>query len=285
MSVTSSDILVQAAYTGSFTLLAQKLADGADADALGDVDGLQGTPLLAASFRGHDSCVQALLEGRAQFDLPGRGGDWDTPLYNASIAGQLECARLLIDAGAQLHGHEFPPLYVAASHGQHSCVHLLLEAGASADEPVEDGFNPLCIAAEHGYAACVQALVDGRADVNYQLADLGNPLWLAAQGQHEEGDSGVEVNEEDAAGSYEECVSILLAANASVDGARAGDDMSTPLYVAAQNGHESVLRLLLEAGADRTITRFDGETPKEGACRNEHEGCVRLLNRNQQRRR
>ena len=271
----TADLLVQAAWSGSDRVLTQLLARvGADADAVGEVDGARGTPLLAASFRGQVRCVQALLAARAQIDLPGRGGQWDTALYNASMAGHAACVQTLLDGGASLQPDSvFPPLYVAANHGQPECVRLLLRANASIDVEHE-GLTPLCSSAQLGYAACVQALIDAGADVN--SGSHGTPLWLASQGVCNLDHDNRDVTEECGAEAYEECVRLLLAANASVDAAL-HEDSSTPMHVAAQNGNAPIVQLLLQAGADTTLCRSDGETPLDAAHRNGHSECVELL--------
>ena len=39
------------------------------------------------------------------------------------------------------------------------------------------------------------------------------------------------------------------------------DDGVTPLFIAAEEGHEAVVRALIEAGADVNKATDDGETP------------------------
>jgi ankyrin repeat protein len=39
------------------------------------------------------------------------------------------------------------------------------------------------------------------------------------------------------------------------------DDGTTPLYIAAQNGHEAIVRVLIELGADVKKAEDDGWTP------------------------
>ena len=51
----------------------------------------------------------------------------------------------------------------------------------------------------------------------------------------------------------------------------------TPLIIAAYNGHEAIVRLLLEAGADKEAKDNDGFTPLINAAYNGHEAVVRLL--------
>ena len=48
---------------------------------------------------------------------------------------------------------------------------------------------------------------------------------------------------------------------AGVDINKAEDKCVTPLLIAAQNGHEAVLRVLIEAGADINKAEDNGSTP------------------------
>jgi cytohesin len=51
----------------------------------------------------------------------------------------------------------------------------------------------------------------------------------------------------------------------------------TPLFVAAQNGHEAVLRVLIKAGADINKAKDDGVTPLFMAATLGHEAIVQIL--------
>jgi len=69
----------------------------------------------------------------------------------------------------------------------------------------------------------------------------------------------------------------LLGSNANVN-ARRTDDGSTPLYIAAQNGHTEVVKLLLDNNADVNATRlYYGDTPIQAAQRRRHFDIVKLL--------
>ena len=51
----------------------------------------------------------------------------------------------------------------------------------------------------------------------------------------------------------------------------------TPLLCAAQNGHEAIVRALMELGADINKARDDGVTPLYIGAQKGHEAVVRAL--------
>ena len=53
-------------------------------------------------------------------------------------------------------------------------------------------------------------------------------------------------------------------------------DGRTPLYIAAENGHEKYVSLLLKKGADRGLLD-NGSTLLDLAIKNQHEEYVRIL--------
>ena len=70
-------------------------------------------------------------------------------------------------------------------------------------------------------------------------------------------------------------VRALIQAGADIN--KADDDGATPLFMAAQQGHEAVVRALIKAGADVDKEMNDGAPPLRMAAKNDHKAVVREL--------
>ena len=61
---------------------------------------------------------------------------------------------------------------------------------------------------------------------------------------------------------------VRLLVEAGADKNQAMKDGATPLRIASQKGHAEVVRLLIEAGADKNQAMTDGATPLFILCQN-----------------
>ena len=67
---------------------------------------------------------------------------------------------------------------------------------------------------------------------------------------------------------------MLLEQEADID--KATNSGRTPLWIASQNGHGEVVRMLLEQGADIHLS-WQGQTPLQTARQKNHAEITRLL--------
>lgn len=106
------------------------------------------TPLIAAVFTQHKTCVQAML-AREGVDVNRADNGGATSLTYAVMLGDSSITELLIHAGADIEcrlKNGTTPLIVAAEHGHLSIVQLLLAAGANTKTVNLDGFSALEVA-------------------------------------------------------------------------------------------------------------------------------------------
>ena len=236
--------------------------------------------------------VKVLIEAGANVDnLYDRGQFYyGTPLCRAAISGRVEVCLELMKAGADVSLGN--PICYAARGGNVDCVQALINAGADVNLPNEN--SPLQIAAASGRVEIVKALIQAGADVNMRNESGKTPLFLASE-------ASLMPNPGD---NNPTCVLELLKAGADMNiasyvapsydpelvfqyfdvGPLPNKPLGvTPLHVAAFEGNESCVMLLVQAGADvRKTDRTDGRTPlsdaEEGAAENDGEKKTRYKN-------
>ncbi|KAL2754101.1 hypothetical protein ACRALDRAFT_2060082 [Sodiomyces alcalophilus JCM 7366] len=130
--------------------------------------------------------------------------------------------------------------YVAAAKGDTEALGKLLFGGANANVPTGPYGTPLAIACANGHRDCAELLLDAGANVNGG-GDLGSPLELASGNGHSD---------------IVEMLLAVLIKNNAYDGHDALGRLftGTALHRASLKGDETVVRLLLERGADVELT-------------------------------
>jgi ankyrin repeat protein len=110
-------------------------------------------PLGLATFFGHSSTVEALLDAGADVSAPSRESMKVTALHSAIAAGQSGIARILIahsaNVNAQCEGG-LTPLQEAAANGDRDLTELLLAYGADINARATDGKTAVDFALERG---------------------------------------------------------------------------------------------------------------------------------------
>src|SRR5262249_51223539 len=148
-------------------------------------------------------------------------------------------------------------------------VRALVEAGANVNQTTQYGWTPLLTATQNKYYKVGAFLLDHGADPNIANKGGWTPLYIAADNPNiEGGDYPVRKPDMD----HLDFIKLLLAQKANPN-ARAIDstetrtiftmqwlyeDGATPFLRAAQSGDVTLMKLLLESGADPRIPTRNG---------------------------
>jgi uncharacterized protein len=258
--LTGGTPLMLAARAGEAASVKLLLNHGAEVNAKEEANGQ--TALMWAVAHRHGDIVGLLLAAGADVHArskssrrvvllccPGWSGDPEgtveidqgglTPLLFAALNGDVESARQLLDAGADVNetaAAGTTALVMSAHRGSVPLVTLLLERGADPDT------------AGGGYSALHSAVLRGDADMVDQLLAHG---------------ASVEVRL--TKGTFLKRGSREFAFDKSLIGA-------TPFLLAARLGDLSLVRRLVQAGADRSQRLEDGRTPLIVAVQGETTG-------------
>lgn len=249
------------------------------------------TPLMRAINLDSIEIVKLLLTAGAGVNLSPSPDK--TALGLAISNGNLEMVKLLLEAGANPdRGGCVEPLISAVSTGNIDIVLVLLEEGAN----TSSNLTPLMAAASKGDLTMVKFLVDLRENVNKTDEYGETALKIAASNGHEEVYSylyaltapELRKEAEDVlpkgiiycqrlsnkftedfieAAARGNVNAVINAIKNGVNIDAFGVSESTALYIAANWGHISVVRVLVEAGANLELGREDDfETPLMAAA-------------------
>jgi len=193
------------------------------------------TALIWAADKGHEGCVEALLAAGANTDVQNYVSRGDDPLMMADDPSH----------GDSQYGKT--ALMKAACNGHEGCVKTLLAVGANKDaqDTVSRGDDPLMMAddpshgdSQGGNTALIYAALYGREECVKTLLDAG--ANKDAEDTVSRGDDP-----------------LIMVDDPSHGDSQGGD---TALILAAWKGHEGCVKLLVEAGADRSIKTKQGLT-------------------------
>ncbi|SPO02207.1 uncharacterized protein DNG_04880 [Cephalotrichum gorgonifer] len=231
-------------------------------------DQTRSTAIMLASRNGHAAVTARLLEDSQAINP----GELIKAMESASARDHESIVEQLLEhmkADDSLTSTQLDKMASqAARFGHENQVRLFLQYGPSSVNAAPEGVTPLQYAAESGHFAMARFLLrEARADVNSEAGtEKDAPLLLAA------------------ANGHLATVEILLEENACVT-ARSRTDC-TSLYLAAQRGHESICKALLDftekhnIGAEQPfVDAADscGRTPLMAACRGMHTRTAQIL--------
>ena len=278
--------LMVAARTGNLDIVGALLKHGAEVNAA--TAELGATALMWAVAAPHRPIVEVLLEAGADVEVSTAKGM--TPLLTAAQHGDIETARLLIAAGADVNqpgADGTYPLPFAIVDGHDDFALFLLEEGADPNTGI-DGIPALAAAAgnvdtwlagwdqRHGDARYVsryrsrggriyltaaqrlpiiEALLAAGADPDGRIttsAMLMNYIGYPKKGAFERFACGT--------GDLRGATALWVAAfGAATEGAYRSAAAESENY--RVEGSADIVRVLLDAGADQSLTTDDGTTP------------------------
>ena len=240
------------------------------------------TPLMTVARNGDVKSISHLIDHGAKLDATERRGQ--TALMWAAASGNTGAVDRLIEAGADINKSnkaDFTAMTFAAREGRIKVVKQLLRAGVDVSAPMKPrtkgnrvprkGSTALTLAVESGHFELAMLLVEAGADPNDQrsgYAPLHALSWVRKpdRGEDPNGDPSPR-----GSGSLTslQFVRDLVAAGADVNlqlkQGKAGKAVlnrkgATPFLLASKTADLAYLKLLVELGADPTITNDDGCT-------------------------
>jgi ankyrin repeat protein len=214
-------------------------------------------------------------------------------IHDAAQAGDLAKVNALLNAHPDLvfskDKNGATPLHWAAGTGHKDVAELLLANKADVNAKDKNGMTPLHWAAANGHREAVEPLLADKADVNAKDNFGATPLHHAAANGHKDvaqlllahnADVNAKANQGQTPKPPDDPFSRFLA-DASAFYAGGGTDKSregtTPLHLAAANGHRDVAELLLANKADVNAKDIMGATPLDHAAGNGRKDTAELL--------
>ncbi|MCX6858204.1 MAG: ankyrin repeat domain-containing protein [Verrucomicrobia bacterium] len=280
--------LLLACQNGNESIVRALLKAGADANVEQSGDE---TALMIASRTGRPGAVQALLEHGAKVDEDDK--EDQTALMWAAAAGHAEVIELLIQKGADLKhrlNSGFTPLLFAAREGKSAAVTMLLKHGADVKDAIDtedriggrdapNGTSAVLLAMENGHFELAMEIIKAGADPNDMRSGFTalHVLTWVRKPPHGDNEAGQPPPEKHGKLSSLDFIREIIKAGANPNatlskGAKAAAESSinyngaTPFLLACRNADLSMMKLLVELGADPHQTNADGSTPLMAAA-------------------
>ncbi|XP_040289762.1 serine/threonine-protein phosphatase 6 regulatory ankyrin repeat subunit A-like [Bufo bufo] len=277
MSLTKRTPLHLAALNGQLDVCNSLLTMKADVYAA-DIEGQ--TPLHLAAENDHSEVVKLFLKHRPEL-VTSANVDGSTCAHIAAAKGSVAVIKELLKFNmrsvttARNKTNDSTPLHLAASGGHAEVVKVLLEAGASPSDEDAEGMSTIQLAAKNGHINVLDVL---KGSVSFHMTSTKTGFTALHVAAH--------------FGQADFVREILMKVQATIHSdppkstadrvlvkEHGGESGYTPLHLASQSGHESLVRLLLNypgVQAD-AATRHQGSTPIHLAAQNGHTAVVGLL--------
>lgn len=203
------------------------------------------SPLLSAVINESKEIVEILLaEGKVKFQGVDRDGD--SELGRAVYHGYKEIVEALLGAGADIdkaNSNGLTPLFWAAWHGHEEVAKMLLAKGClmTTTEIYEN--TPLYTAAQYGHVSIVKLLLqtsEARKKQTKNIKSLKPGSIIHLDGKFKSSEKAMHVA---ASEGYEKVIKVLLDYN--VNPSTPSQHGSTPLHIATEQNELTCWRLLL----------------------------------------
>lgn len=276
----------RAAQSPNPAILALLLKAGADPDA--NSANRVGPAVMIAAAHEDEAMVGLLIAAGADLDV--RNANKDTLATVAAANRNAKVMEMLMAAGMPFDGvgaTQRTPCHVAALNPNEAVLALLLAAGCDTGRRDANGETPCHLAAKNENPDVLRMLLDAGADANAVAARGRTPLHRAAANTNDAvialllaakvdlGDSvGLEVPLKIAvANPNERVLARLLAAGSRLR------SVSSLCVVAAANSNPLVMRMLLDAGGTKCVTkaRAVGDSALWTAAKSGSEAVVAML--------
>ncbi|XP_064323548.1 caskin-2 isoform X4 [Phalacrocorax carbo] len=227
----------------------------------GDVPGVQ---KLVAKIKASKS---KLLGSAKRLNVNYQDADGFSALHHAALGGSLDLILLLLEAQATVDikdSNGMRPLHYAAWQGRVEPVRVLLRASASVNMASLDGQIPLHLSAQYGHYEVSEMLLQHQSNPCLINKAKKTPLDLACEfGRLKVAQLLL---------NSHLCVALLEGQSKDAT----DPNYTTPLHLAAKNGHKEIIRQLLKAGIEINKQTKTGTALHEAALYGKTE-VVRLL--------
>ncbi|CAF0828748.1 unnamed protein product [Rotaria sp. Silwood1] len=250
-----------AALTGNLNLLQELLTKSRVPVDCRDKE--NSTALLLACARGHYTCADYLLANGA--DPNARRITGASPLYFAASYRHTRIVELLLSkykAIVDLSTFDgSTPLHVSCERGFTDVVQLLINSQANINAKMNDGTTAIMLACQNGHLSLVQMLIStGKCNVSIQRLDGVTPLFLIVQyGQEKIFDYFI-----DNIDNIEDFIDL------------AREDGATPLFKACQKDYDSLVNKIIKFKPNIGLLK-NGESCLHAATMFNHASIVRTL--------
>lgn len=219
----------------------------------------------------------------------------ETPLMLAVLNRSTEVAKILLENSADPNSSNKSgnsALLLAVKNRQLPMIELLLKNGADVNQVNQFGESAILVACYEGNKAMVKALLDNGADVGISSSEGVSPIWYACAHNQKEIvtlllDQGLDVNHSRPVSGNDQAMygyldyvetnnnlSMDAQFNFKVNEAQGGESL---LQHAVKNGHLSMVKLLVDRGADINIQDESGNTALHYAAANGKKDVLKFL--------